>query len=54
MTMIFAFEIKRQLPFANEYNLELNNFDKSDLYHYFYTYIGPVRNILSILILVSL
>ncbi len=49
-----AFDIKRQLPFANEYKLELNDFGKSDLYHYFYTYIGLFRNILSILILLPL
>jgi hypothetical protein len=51
---LFAFEIKRMMPFANEYILVQNEMGKNAIFIYFYSYFGLIINIAAILLLLPL
>jgi len=50
----FAFEIKRIIPYENEYRLVQNNIGNHPIFMYVYSYLGFIGNILSILVLLPL
>jgi len=51
---LFAYEIKRMIPFANEYILVQNEMGNNPIFMYFNSYFGLIINIAAILLLLPL